>query len=552
MARFVRCIEGHVFDSEAASVCPVCGASNTATVASARAASGAARAPEQDIATVRAAPAAAAPGTLSVAAFAVGAAAIGIAGVVAYLAWFSPATQTATRTDVAIRSDPSPQSAPAPVPAPPVVQRDAGKQTDTSTGGAPLRGEQQLGSRQTDVQAPPSRTEPSKPPPGGTVWSQFSNIQSGQPSQRTPGDASPTPKIALASLPPSDRDAVNGKLARLIEALDRVRRSEPHNNRLLPWSSDIGRRQFSPTPQVAASATRGGWSRDAIAFATYLDAWSALNSNDAAAMAKMENAVGLGSLLAARHLGDVYRQGYREQAANPVHAARWYQAAATQGDPDAAARLAVMHHDGHGVARDATLARRFLIQAITGNSALVRDTVAGAARGRSQDVRTLAAFGIKRDEIPISSFDLWNERRRLGLVRAALDLLDRAANGDRMAMNRLLAMIADKEAFEEDQRVMAQLALESGKRGHPHSAASYGFILSKGPAALAKPGEAPLWMFAAWAFDPKSSDVRELFRLSLEQLPAEQRTGELDFFKAASGGLGLTSGSDRAQRPTPR
>jgi hypothetical protein len=40
-----------------------------------------------------------------------------------------------------------------------------------------------------------------------------------------------------------------------------------------------------------------------------------------------------------------------------------------------------------------------------------------------------------------------------------------------------------------------------------------------------------------------------LFRLSLEQLPAEQRTGELDFFKAASAGLGLAIGSDRAQRP---
>jgi TPR repeat protein len=406
--------------------------------------------------------------------------------------------------------------------------------------------------QQTDVQPPPSRAEPPKAPSCGTVWSQFSSIQGGQSSQRTPGDTTTAPRIALASLPPSDRDAVNGKLARLVEALDRARRSEPHNNRLLPWSRDIGQRQFSPTPHVDASAKRGGWSAEAVAFAAYLDAWSALNNKDATAIAQMENAVGLGSLLAARHLGDIYLQGYREQAADPVHAARWYQAAAAQGDPDAAARLAVMYHDGRGLARDAALARRFLVQAIIGNSALVRQTVSGAARGRSQDVRLLAAFGIKRDEIPISSFDLWNERQRLGLVRTALDLLDRAASGDRMAMNRLAAMIADKEVFEEDQRVMARLALESGKRGHPHSAATYGFILSKGPAGLAKPGEAPLWMFAAWALDPKSSDIKELFRLSLEQLPAEQRTGEQDFFKAASAGLGLTVDADRAQRPTPQ
>ncbi len=517
MARFVRCIEGHVFDGEVGSVCPICGA----RVGADSGGSEAAPAPRGS------GSAADDPARLARRGFFSsrrGQVATSIAVMVAAAAlmqfWTHRPKPSVERPPDAVVARPTP-----PVVNPPIVSPP----------------------RVLPPSDPPWNTRPNPPPvvepPSVSVWSSFQQI------------AKPTPEtmnVALPTLPEAQRTAINAGFAMLQQWL----RDDATNANFPPGDGD----RFGTNPDGSALvpsrallraaidsvARQGRWSDEAVATAEFLRARGKLRQgSNSDAVDAMENAMRLGSPSALRFLGNFRSLGRKPDEGNPVVAAHYYKICADRGQAICALHYAGLLRTGKGVAKDTTETKRYFLLALElGVGAGVgepNEVAERARRGQADAIRQLAPYGVAVRDLPIQTADLYRDRAERGLAETVLELLARAQRGDSAAMFGIALMSRDKEALSLPDPAHLALLREAAKRGRLEAMNHLGGRLLDGPPELLNPGEAILWFFAAatdWSnAKPPGRQPAEGYKEALSRLSTDQRAVLEPFFTALTKAL---------------
>jgi uncharacterized protein len=203
-------------------------------------------------------------------------------------------------------------------------------------------------------------------------------------------------------------------------------------------------------------------------------------------------------------------------AGSPAEAARWIEAAARHGFPEAQLMLGQILLDGHGLDRDRAAALRWFRRAAAAGSAEAMNMV-----GRCHEL----GWGVTRD--PATAASWYRRAAERGLDWGQYNLANRLLRGDGVPRDR-------RAAFELYRRAAAQ--------GHAKSMNLVGRFLEEGWEMPANPAQALVWyrrsaeagdfrgqynLAAALVSVGRHDEARKWFRLAID-------SGSPDFLLAAS------------------
>ncbi len=486
MARYVRCIEGHVFDAEASDICPKCGAS-ISPAASARTKSP----PDETVVggNSRTGDHVVTPGAVRFAlpispASLMGA--IAIVVLLGYMVWPSGAPDVAPESSA--EAKPQTEGGPTPAPA-----------SSPSTSGQPTQ-------KQADL-APP-QPSPSEPPAAET-------------------------DVAQKSLTSTERETINQGYAGLLEFFQSDKKIDTSSFQTLPWSPAT--MEWIATnvpaeidPDVKAAADKGHWSEDAIEVAMVIGGYKSAQTNDIPhAVRQLEAAIRLGNPVAAHYLGTMHVT-YQHPLLRADDGVQWFKLSADRGVANAAYRVAQFYRDAGNGAEQQEMAARYFRLAVEHSDPDAAETAVDARRGNRKAVRQLARFSVDPKEALVPSTAVYNMRGSFDLTRTADILFDRARTGDATALVGLFFMARDNEVFSMSLPAQAQILRAAARRTNRLASLNLAEYLLTAEPGTQNISEAAFWFATAAAMsDFGSSNLKQAaarYAEAVSKLPADQAT----------------------------
>ncbi len=460
MARFVRCIEGHVFDAEATGRCPICGAvvEVVASPVETPPSVPAAVAP-----TAAAAPAAAygKPMVLAIAVLGVG---LGLAAA-ATVIWLRPG------------------AAPAPVPrATQVAEKDDGKQKPEAAEATPAKSsaEKPKPSESSQQSQPPSSTNtnaatlPTSPPtpaiatplptpvaplPAPSVPTLATPVSAPLPST----SAAPPANPALSSLTPEAAPQISGKPAPAnisspqadvapIGPQANLEPLEPQSLQPVPPSS-FGAPPSTPIGPVGGHAFKtafedvlgkltalGPVHPDIVNIATALVGHELLfHEAEETGLEMLQQAAAANVPFAAADLGVYYFNGSRTTRRDFEQARRWLDVATLADIPVANYELAVTYIHGLGVKRDPRLSGHYLLAAYHGGYPPAVEIVTNARAGHRRERELLHEMGLDPVAIGMTVTEYYDARHASD-PQGARAAIEKLAQGLQWPASRILGI----------------------------------------------------------------------------------------------------------------
>ncbi len=476
MARYVRCIEGHVFNAEDSTVCPKCGASISATESpkdpkdTSRTDRDASTKLKSKKTTLGVWPLAARQPRAAMAL-------IALIGLIAYTQWANVSDWL--YWEFAAEDQP-----------PTTMKPSASSVADTP-------------------QAQPAEASPPSPA------SSAPNPAQENASPREP--LASNEDVAQASLSESDRAAINREYGALIKFLQAERQINYASDASLPWSAPTKLAMFGDDKStiaidadVKAAADEGRWSADAVAMAVLLGGYESVQEDDvSAAMTQFETAVRLDCPMALLYLGLLHRMcELKHPLCDNGDGYRWLRLSAERGNANAAYKTAIFFSADSTQEERADAARFFRIALEHGDPEAL-DLARRAQSGDRAAMDELAEYALKPGEVPLSSAALFNARSKSNPAQVAVQLLQRASAGDNMAMLALAAMASGKEVLSLSPASQAELVRESARRGNLVAIFRLGEFLVAAEPGVQNFSEAALWFAAAIAFSERGSSARK-------------------------------------------
>lgn len=477
MARYVRCIEGHVFNAEASATCPKCGASFLpATVAPGGSIGDATG--TSDSAVTQGLPIQGLP--MSVAGL-IGM--IGIGALLAYIAWPSGPPDIGSS---GIKEERQADAAPA-----------------SNSGSSPSA------SRQPPEE--PADLLPAEPP--------------SRDQRATETD------VAQKSLTPAERDKLNQGYAALLDFLRSDKKVDTSTFSTLPWSPATMEwiaKGVAPEidPDVKAAAEHGRWSQDAIEVAMVIGGYKSAQTNDIPhAVRQLEAAIRLGSPVAPHYLG-ITDITYQHPLLRAEDAVQWFKLSADRGVANSAYRVAQFYRDAGKGAEQQEMAARYFRLAVEHSDPDAIEMAVNARRGNRKAIKKLAQFSVGPKEALAPSTAVYNMRSSFDLTGTADILFDRARTGDATALVGLFFMARDNEVLSISLPAQAQILRAAARRtNHLASLNLAEYLLAAEPAEK-NISEAAFWFAAAAAMsDSGSSDLKHAatrYAEAVSKLPADQ------------------------------
>lgn len=477
MARYVRCIEGHVFDAEASATCPKCGASFLPAIitpgASAKDATGTGDGVVTPGLAIQRLP-------MSLATL-IGM--IGIGAILASIAWPSGPPDVGSQN---IEEQHQPDAAP------------------TSDSDSPPSTSRQL-------PAEPANLTPAEPPP----------------REQTATETD----VAQKSLTPAERETLNQGYARLLDFFRSDEKVDTSTFSTLPWSPATMEwiaNAVAPEiyPDVKAAAEHGHWSQDAIEVAMVIGGYKSSQANDIPhAVRQLEAAIRLGSPVAPHYLGTMH-ETYQHPLLRSENAVQWFKLSADRGIANSAYRVAQFYRDAGKGAEQQGMAARYFRLAVEHSDPDAIETAVAARRGNRKAVRQLAQFSVGPKEALAPSTAVYNMRSSFDLTGTADILFDRACTGDATALVGLFFMARDNEVLSMSLPAQAQILRAAARRtNHLASLNLAEYLLAAEPGEQ-NISEAAFWFATAAAMsDFGSSDLKHAaarYAEAMSKLPADQ------------------------------
>lgn len=477
MARYVRCIEGHVFNAEAQATCPKCGASFLpATVApggSGKDATGSA-----DSVVTPGVPFQGLP--MSVASL-IGM--IGIGALLAYIVW---------------------PSGPPDIGSPGVEEEHQADAAPAAESGSPPSASRQ-------PHAEPANLVPTEPPP--------------REQQATETD------VAQKSLIPAERKALNQGYAALLDFFQRDKKVDTSTFSALPWSPATMEwiaKGVAPEvdPDVQAAAEQGRWSEEAIEVAMVIGGYKSSQTNDIPhAVRQLEAAIRLGSPVAPHYLG-VMHVSYQHPLLSAENAVQWFKLSADRGLANSAYRVAQFYRDAGQGADQREMAARYFRLAVEHSDPAASEMVVDARRGSRKAIRQLAKFSVGPKEALAPSTAVYNMRGSFDLAGTADILFDRARTGDATALVGLFFMARDNEVLSLSLPAQARILRAAARRTNYLASLNLAEYLLAAEPGEQNISEAAFWFATAAAMsDFGSSDLKHAaarYAEAMSRLPADQ------------------------------
>lgn len=482
MARYVRCIEGHVFDAEASDICPKCGASISASARTKgpqdEAVGGGNGGTGEPVVT---------PGAVRFALPMSAASLMGMIGIVVllgYMVWPSGAPNVDPESSA--EAKPQTDAGPTPEPASP-----------PSASGQPTQ-------KQADL-APP------QPSP------------SEQPAAET--------DVAQKSLKSTERETINQDYARLLEFFQSDRKIDTSSFPTLPWSP--ASREWIATnvpaeidPDVKAAAEEGHWSEDAIEVAMVIGGYKSAQTNDIPhAVRQLEAAIRLGNPVAAHYLGTMHVT-YRHPLLSAEDAVQWFKLSADRGVANAAYRVAESYRDAGNGSEQQEMAARYFRWAVEHSDPDAAELAVDARRGNRKAARQVAKFSVDPKEALVPSTAVYNMRGSFDLTQAADILFLRACVGDATALVGLFFMARDNEVLSMSLPAQAQILRAAARRTNRLASLNLAEYLLTAEPDDQNISEAAFWFATAAAMsDFGSSNLKQAaarFAEAVSKLPADQ------------------------------
>lgn len=279
---------------------------------------------------------------------------------------------------------------------------------------------------------------------------------------------------------------------------------------------------------VKSAAEQGRWSEDAIAMAELLGGYASLQQGGvAAAVTQFETAVRLGLPMALLYVGMLHRTcELKDPVCDNDAGYRWLRLSAERGNANAAFKTAIFF-SADSTEEERADAVRFFRIALEHGDPEAMDLARRAGDGDRAAKDELAEYSIKPDEVPLSTGTLFNQRTRSDPAQVAVKLLQRAQAGDNVAMMALAAMAHGNEILSLPQASQAELVRESARRGNLHAIFRLGDDLVAAAPGAQNFSEAALWFAAATTFSEKGSDnqkeAAKRYAGAVGKLPEEQR-----------------------------
>lgn len=279
---------------------------------------------------------------------------------------------------------------------------------------------------------------------------------------------------------------------------------------------------------VKAAAEQGRWSEDAIAMAELLGGYASLQQGDvAAAVTQFETAVRLGLPMALLYVGMLHRTcELKDPVCDNDAGYRWLRISAERGNANAAFKTAIFF-SADSTEEERADAVRFFRIALEHGDPEAMDLARRAGDGDRAAKDELAEYSIKPDEVPLSTGTLFNQRSSSDPAQVAVKLLQRAQAGDNVAMMALAAMAHGNEILSLPQASQAELVREAARRGNLHAIFRLGDDLVAAAPGVQNFSEAALWFAAATTFSEKGSDnqkeAAKRYAGAVGKLPEEQR-----------------------------
>ncbi len=482
MARYVRCIEGHVFNAEAAAACPKCGASilpATGTAASGSKDETTGGGGTSDHIVTRGATRPALP--MSVTSL-IGV--IGIGALLGYMVWPSDAPDSGPPSSTEDKQ-----------------QTDAGPVPDS---GPPPSPSAQPIPKQADLV--PARPSPSQEPAAET-------------------------DVAQKSLNSAERKTINRDYAGLLEFFQSDRKIDTSSFSDLPWSpaTRVWIEKNAPAeidPDVKAAAEEGHWSDDAIEVAMVIGGYKSAQTNDIPhAVRQLEAAIRLGNPVAPHYLATMHVT-YQHPLLSADNATQWSKLSADRGVANAAYRVAQFYRDAGNAAEQQEMAARYFRRAVEHSDPDAAETAVDARRGNRKAVRQLAKFSVSPKEALVPSTAVYNMRSSFDLASAANILFERAQEGDATALVGLFFMARDNEVLSMSSPAQAQILRAAARRTNRLASLNLAEYLLTAEPDDQNISEAAFWFATAAAMsDFGSSNLKQAaarFAEAVSKLPADQ------------------------------
>ena len=460
MARFVRCIEGHVFDAEATGQCPTCGA---AVEVAAR--------PSEPTTS---APAAAAPpathGSPMVLAIAVLGVGLGLAAA-ATVIWLRPGTAPAPvpqATKVAAIDDgkrkpeaekpeakteatPANSSAAKPPPSEPSQQSQPLPAPTTNTDAATLPTSPATPAVVTPLPTP-AALAPSAPALATPVSAPAASTSTAAPANPALSSLTPDAAPQIPGSPaPNNTSAPQADLAPIGPQAN-LEPIEPQTLRPVPPSS-FGAPPSAPVGPVGGRAFKAAF-EEALGKLTALGPVQPDIGNIATALVghellfheaeetgieMLQQAAAANIPFAAADLGVHYFNGSPTARRDFEQARRWLDVATLADIPVANYELAVMYIHGLGVKRDAKLSGHYLLAAYHGGFPAAVEIVANARAGHRRERELMREMGLDPVAIGMTVMEYYNARHASDPqgARAAIEQL---AHGLQWPASRILGI----------------------------------------------------------------------------------------------------------------
>ncbi len=493
MARYVRCIEGHVFNAETSAACPKCGASISQPASDPP--KDAKVEPRIERNALKSGNATLGVWQLAARRPRAAAALFAVVGLIAYREW--PNVSDWMYWEFTAEDQPQTGVKPA-----------ASNMADAS-------------------RAPPGEMIPMAPIHAAPTPAQ---------GDSAPPDAlASNEDVAQASLSAGDRAAINREYAALIKFLQAERQISYAADASLPWSAPTKLDTFGTDASkvvidadVKAAAEEGRWSEDAVAMAVLLGGYQSVQEGDmSAAVKQFETAVRLGYPMALLYVGMLHRTcELKDPVCDNGDGYRWLRISAERGNANAAYKTAIFF-SADSTQEERADAERFFRIAMEHGDPEALDLARRARGGDRTAIDELAEFSVKPGEAPLSSGTLFNERSKSNPVQVAVTLLQRASAGDNVAMMALAAMARGNEALSLSPAAQADLVRESARRGNLLASFRLGEYLVAARPGVQNFSEAALWFAAVTTFSQNGSDgqkeAAKRYAEAVSKLPEEQR-----------------------------